>query len=107
MDYSSEENGARTNVEQSEAGGDFRVSFESMDFPERWELCRQLVERDRLAAKGDLYFIRAGRCVKIGHTINVVNRLAKMQADNHEKLDCLVILRGRGHEDKSCSRAKG
>jgi hypothetical protein len=48
----------RTNAEQSETADDFRVSFESLDFPERWALCAKLVERDKRIAKGDLYFIR-------------------------------------------------
>jgi hypothetical protein len=89
----------RTNAEQSETGDDFRVSFESPDFREQWKLCKEEVARERLARKGDLYFIRAGNAVKIGHTINIVNRLGKMQADNHEELDCVLVLRGRGCDE--------
>jgi len=69
-------------------------------FSEDWEAAERAVVREAMIAKGDLYFVRAGDAVKIGHTANIVNRLGKMQADNHEKLDCLVLLRGRGHEEK-------
>jgi hypothetical protein len=67
-------------------------------FCEDWKEAEESLKRER-ARKGDLYFIRAGSAVKIGRTINVVNRLAKMQADNHEELDCVLVLRGRGHEE--------
>jgi hypothetical protein len=92
---------ARTDGEQSETPADFRVSFESRrkPFEVLWKEAAEAVERERLARKGDLYFIRAGSAVKIGHTINIVNRLGKMQADNHEELDCILLLRGRGHEE--------
>lgn len=99
MDYESGLHEPRTNAVQSETDGDPRVSFESLDFPEQWKLCKEEVARDRLARLGDLYFIRAANAVKIGHTVNIVNRLGKMQADNHEELDCILLLRGRGHEE--------
>lgn len=70
---------------------------EPLDFPTLWKQCEEAVAAERRAAKGDLYFIRAGDAVKIGRTIDIVNRLGKMQADNHEKLDCLLLLRGQGH----------
>jgi hypothetical protein len=74
---------ARTDGEQSETPADFRVSFESRrkPFEVLWREAAEAVERERLARKDDLYFIRAGSAVKIGHTINIVNRLGKMQAD--------------------------
>lgn len=70
----------------------------SKTFCEDWKAAEEAAEAERIAKKGDLYFIRAGcRAVKIGRTVNIVNRLGKMQADNHEELDCLLVLRGQGH----------
>jgi hypothetical protein len=49
----------------------------------------------------DLYFIRAGDAVKIGHAADVFKRMVNMQANNHLELDCICRLRGRGHEERS------
>ena len=68
-------------------------------FSEDWRAAKWAVERDLAAKRGDLYFIRAGNRIKIGRTVNIANRLSKMQADNHEDLCCLLVLRGRGHEE--------
>lgn len=87
MDYSGVENETRSNAEQSETGDDFRVSYESVN------------RRD------DLYFVRAGDALKIGRTINIVNRLGKMQADSHEEVDCLLLLRGLGYQEATWHRA--
>jgi hypothetical protein len=69
------------------------------DFVTLWKEAEEAVRLERLAAKGDLYFIRAGKAVKIGHTNNIVQRLHNMRANNHEELDCLLLLRARGHEE--------
>lgn len=60
-------------------------------------------KRSRVSNLGDdLYFVKAGMgCapIKIGRSVNVWNRLGKMQADNHEELNCMVRLVGRGFEE--------
>jgi hypothetical protein len=68
-------------------------------FVEDWKAAEEAVAAQR-AAKGDLYFIRAGKAVKIGHTHNIVARLGNMQANNPQELDCLLLLRGKGHEER-------
>ena len=69
-------------------------------FSADWRAAGEALAAERLARKGDLYFIRAGHAVKIGHTTNIAKRLLKMQVDNHEPVDCLVLLRGCGHEER-------
>lgn len=68
-------------------------------FSEDWKEAEEAVAAMR-AAKGDLYFIRAGKAVKIGRTHGIVERLRNMQANNHEELDCLLLLKGKGHEER-------
>lgn len=48
----------------------------------------------------DLYFIRAGDAVKIGRAVDVWRRMGNMQSNNHEELDCICRLPGRGHEER-------
>lgn len=67
-------------------------------FAKDWRAAEALVRADR-ANKGDLYFIRCGDAVKIGHTRNIVHRLANMQVSSPHEIDCLLLLRGRGHEE--------
>ncbi len=70
------------------------------DFPTLWKEAKIAWEREKMLAKGDLYFIRAGDAVKIGRTRDVAARVRNIQANNHEEVDCLVVLKGRGHEEK-------
>jgi hypothetical protein len=65
-------------------------------FVEDWKDAEEAVRRER-EMKGDLYFIRCGRAVKIGHTTNIAQRLANMQVNTPEEIDCLLLLRGQGH----------
>jgi hypothetical protein len=69
------------------------------NFCENWKEAVQAAALDRIKSLGDLYFIQAGNAVKIGRTANIVGRLGKMQADNHEELNCLLVLPGQGHEE--------
>lgn len=67
----------------------------------RATFCEDWAEAERaVAALDDLYFIRAGNAVKIGRTRKIWPRLASMQVGNHEQLNCLLVLRGRGQEEK-------
>jgi hypothetical protein len=68
-------------------------------FCEDWDAAERSVAAAR-AAKGDLYFIRCGNAVKIGHTANIVQRLANMQVNTPHELDCLLLLKGQGHEER-------
>ena len=65
-------------------------------FREDWREAEEAV-----AAKGDLYFIRCGEAVKIGRTSNISQRLANMQVNSPEEMDCLLLLRGRGAEESA------
>jgi hypothetical protein len=69
------------------------------DFATSWSEAEAAYAQEKLDALGHLYFIRAGNAVKIGRTVNIVNRLGKMQADNHEELDCILLLNGRGQDE--------
>jgi hypothetical protein len=51
-------------------------------------------------AGDDLYFIRAADAVKIGRTVDVWNRLKKMQADNPVGLECVCRLPNKGREER-------
>jgi hypothetical protein len=52
-------------------------------------------------ACGDyLYFAQCGDAVKIGRTRNIEIRMANMQVQNPQLVDCLCSLTGRGHEEK-------
>lgn len=68
-------------------------------FVEDWKAAEDAVARDTIIAKGDLYFIRCGDAVKIGRTVNIVERLRTMQTDNHMEVDCLLLLKGQGHNE--------
>lgn len=78
--------------------------------PEYWSarratFCEDWAEAERaVAALDHLYFIQAGNAVKIGRTCKLENRITSMQVDNHEQLNCLLVLRGRGHEEKEWHR---
>jgi hypothetical protein len=96
----------RTNAEQSETADDFRVSFEShrpftgviapelpvgsperdelfrefrRTFAEDWKAAKEAVKRERRERKGDLYFVRVGRFLKIGRTTNIGARMRMIQ----------------------------
>lgn len=65
-------------------------------FVEDWKAAEAAV-----AARGTLYFIQAGKAaVKIGRSCKLLARQSSMQVDNHERLNCLLALHGRGHEEK-------
>lgn len=70
-----------------------------------WAKAARAVERDKLIAKGDLYFVRLGDSVKIGHTRNIVKRLANMQVGTPEPLNCLAVLQGQGWQEPVWHRA--
>lgn len=75
------------------------------DFCRNWKLAEEAAAEARAnAPPGDLYFVRAGNAVKIGRTVNVANRLRKMQADNHEELNCILVLPGRGCDEQQWHR---
>jgi hypothetical protein len=59
---------------------------------------------DHLRTTDDLYFVRAGDALKIGRTTNIAARLAKMQVDNHEELNCLLLARGQGLAERAWHR---
>jgi hypothetical protein len=74
-------------------------------FVEDWVEAEEAAELDRRAAFGDLYFIRAGdSAVKIGRSGNVPGRLRHTQTHNHERLECVVVLKGQGWREKDYHR---
>jgi hypothetical protein len=68
-------------------------------FAEDWKAAEEAERQERVTKAGDLYFIRAGDAVKIGRTTNIVKRLHNMQTNNHEEIDCLLLLKGRGWQE--------
>ena len=86
MDYGTQKNAARTNAEQSETGGDLRVSFESHRIVadtgpiyQRMESLRKGIKMRRpFWPMGEcVYFVGAGDgFVKIGYTTNLTSRAA-------------------------------
>jgi hypothetical protein len=62
-------------------------------FAEDWKAAEEAERQERITKAGDLYFIRAGDAVKIGRTTNIVKRLHNMQTNNHEEIDCLLLLK--------------
>lgn len=68
-------------------------------FVEDWKAAEEAVK-----ALDHLYFIQAGNAVKIGRTRNLVPRLSTIQVGNHEYLNCLLVLRSRGYEEKEWHR---
>lgn len=60
-----------------------------------------MLDRGKDPNGDELYFIRAGDVVKIGHAKCSWRRMASMQADNHLELDCICLLAGRGHEERA------
>lgn len=69
-------------------------------FAEDWKVAELAVAREREIAKGDLYFIQCGDAVKIGRTTNIVNRLGNMQVNSPHEINCLLLLKGRGREER-------
>ena len=71
---------------------------------ERWQrITPRFTPREVIVpdARGDhLYFIQCGEAVKIGRARDIAARLANMQANNPQPLDCLCSLTGRGHEER-------
>lgn len=52
-------------------------------------------------AEGDfLYFAQCGNAVKIGRAGDVAARMAGIQTNNPQIVDCVCTLTGRGHEEK-------
>jgi hypothetical protein len=70
----------------------------------RWRASKLTLPPMSLLLEGptgdDLYFIRAADAVKIGRTVDVWNRLKKMQADNAAELECVCRLPNKGREEK-------
>ena len=111
MDYSSAENETRSNAEQSETGGDFRVSYESRPRlkpgPKRRAIDRWF--------NGFVYFIEATGTpfVKIGYTSDIKDRLKKLQTASPYELRALVCMRAdlveeqRLHERFKSVRVRG
>ena len=86
MDFDCPENVARTDGEQSETGGDFRVSFES---------------RAKQEQGAHLYFIKmeGSRPVKIGRANRPEVRLATLQVGSPYRLSLLGVVHNCGaHE---------
>lgn len=73
-------------------------------FVEDWKAAELAVAREIEEAKGDLYFIRCDHAVKIGHTRNIANRLGNMQVNSPHEIDCLLLLKGRGRDEKKWHR---
>lgn len=69
------------------------------NFCENWKAAEASAALERNNSLGDLYFIRAGDAVKIGRSVNLTTRMKKMQVDNPEKLDCVLVLKGCGPEE--------
>lgn len=65
-------------------------------FVEDWAEAEQSLKREQREKYGDLYFVSAGNAVKIGRTTNFKTRLRFIQAHNHEKVECLLLLEGQG-----------
>jgi hypothetical protein len=100
VDYDSGLHEPRTNAEQSETDGDFRVSFESRAYRRFASARRGEIQPT------DLYFILAGKsAVKIGRAVDVWKRIQNMQTNNHEELNCVLRLVGRGQEEPVWHRA--
>lgn len=69
-------------------------------FAEDWAAAEAAVEQGRRDTFGDLYFVTAGRAVKIGRTTNFEKRLCHIQAHNHEQVECVALLKGQGWREK-------
>lgn len=53
----------------------------------------------------DLYFMLAGERVKIGRSTDTWRRQGHIQANNHEEVDCICRLVGRGYEERAWQAA--
>jgi hypothetical protein len=70
-------------------------------FAEDWKAAELALARANEIAKGDLYFIQCDHAVKIGRTTNIVNRLANMQVNSPHEINCLLLLKGQGKNEKA------
>lgn len=71
-----------------------------LTFAEDWKAAEIAVARAKEIAKGDLYFILCGDMVKIGRTTDIVRRLANMQVSTPYEIDCLLLLKGQGKDER-------
>lgn len=69
-------------------------------FREDWMAAEKAWPDERRHKLGDLYFVAAGNAVKIGRTKNMAQRMRHIQAHNHEKAECLLLLEGQGWRER-------
>jgi hypothetical protein len=69
-------------------------------FAEDWKAAEQSLRGEQRTSFGDLYFVAAGDAVKIGRTKNFETRLRFIRGHNHEKVECLALLKGQGWREK-------
>jgi hypothetical protein len=68
-------------------------------FAEDWKEAELAVAEKRRAAKGDLYFVRVGRHLKIGHATNMASRMRSISCHAPTPPEIVGIIKGAGADE--------
>lgn len=76
-----------------------------LTFAEDWAEAQRAAAEERLAASGDLYFVRVGRFLKIGRTTNIQSRMRMIRCHAPTPPELVGVIAGAGSQERQWHRA--
>jgi len=81
-----------------------RMRYGRSTFIEDWKAAEVAVAEDRRRKKGDLYFVKVGRFLKIGHTTNLAVRMRMIHCHAPLPPELIGTVKGGGHQERDWHR---
>jgi hypothetical protein len=69
-------------------------------FAEDWKVAKEDARREREERKGDLYFVRVGRFLKIGRTRNMTSRMRMIRCHAPTPPELVGVIKGAGSQEE-------
>jgi hypothetical protein len=73
-------------------------------FAEDWAAAEEALAEEKRTAKGDLYFVRVGRFLKIGRTTNLESRMRMIRCHASTPPELVGTIRGGGWQERDWHR---